>query len=104
MVELELFRNFRRGVAAPSTDAYRQASARLARALDEASGGQQGTRVRPSGRRRRLVVLAAAVLVVVVGAASAFGTVRDLFGNGKPHVQRGFFPIEGERGALPSVS
>jgi quercetin dioxygenase-like cupin family protein len=46
----------------------------LARALDEATGGQQGTRVRPvSRRRRRLLVLAAAALVVVVGAASAFG-------------------------------
>ena len=87
MVELDLFRNFRRGVAAPSPDAQRRASARLARALDEATGGEQGTRVRPSGRRR-LLVLAAAVLVVVVGAASAFGTVRDLFGDGKQHVQR----------------
>ena len=47
MAELDLFRNFRRGVAAPSADAHRRASARLARALDEASGGQHGTRARP---------------------------------------------------------
>ncbi len=57
-------------------DAQRRASARLARALDEATGGQQGTRVLPSGRRRRVVTLATAVLVVVVGTASAIGGVR----------------------------
>ena len=99
MVELDLFRNFRRGVAAPSTDAHRRASVRLARALDEATGGQHGTRVPASGRRSRLVVLAAAVLVVVVGAASAFGTVRDLFDNG-PHGERNNFAIEGKRGSF----
>jgi len=68
------------------------------------SGGIARTdRLRPrglQGRRRRLVVLAAAVLVVVVGAASAFGTVRDIFGNGKPHVARGFYPSEGKRGSF----
>ena len=50
--------------------------------------------------RRRLTVLAAAVLVVVVVTASAFGTVRDLFGSGKPHVARGFYPSEGKRGSF----
>ena len=44
--------------------------------------------------------LVAAVLVLVVGTASAFGTVRDLFGNGKPHVARGFYPSEGKRGSF----
>ncbi len=100
MVELDLFRNFRRGVATPSTDAHRRASARLARALDEATGGQQGTRLRPSVRRRRFLVLAAAVLVVVVGAASAFGTVRGLFGNGSHPGERNNFAIEGKRGSF----
>jgi hypothetical protein len=55
--------------------------------------------VRASGGRRRLVVLAAAVLVVVVGAASAFGTVRALFG-GEQHVARFFFASEGKRGSF----
>jgi Tol biopolymer transport system component len=36
------------------------------------------SRAHQGSRRRRFVVLAAAALVVVVGAASAFGTVRDL--------------------------
>ena len=99
MVELDLFRNFRRGVAAPSADAHRRASARLARALDEATGERHGTRVRASGRRR-LVVLAAAVLVVVVGAASAFGTVRGLLGNGNPGGERNNFALDGKRGSF----
>jgi len=47
-----------------------------------------------------LVALAGAVLVVFVATASAFGAVRDLFGNGKPHVQRGFFESEGKRGSF----
>jgi hypothetical protein len=45
-------------------------------------------------------VLAAAVLVVVVVTASAFGTARHLFGSGKPHVARGFYPSEGKRGSF----
>ncbi len=53
--------------------------------------------VRQSGRRRRLVALAAAALVVVVGAASAFGTVRGLFGD-EQHFKRSFFDTEGKRG------
>ena len=100
MAELDLFRNFRRGVAAPSADAHRRASARLARALDEATGGKHGTRMRVRGGRRRLVVLAAAVLVVVVGAASAFGTVRGLLGNGNPGGERNNFALDGKRGSF----
>jgi hypothetical protein len=50
-------------------------------------------------RRRRLVVLAAALLVVVVGAASAFGTVRGLFGD-EQHFKRSFFDSEGKRGSF----
>jgi hypothetical protein len=53
------------------------------------------------GRRRRpLVALAAAVLVVVVGAASAFGTMRDLLSGGDPDVLVQFFPSEGKRGSF----
>ena len=51
-------------------------------------------------RGRRLVGIVAASLVLVVGSASALGTVRDLFGDGKPHVQTGFFPGEGKRGSF----
>jgi len=51
------------------------------------------------GSRRRLIVLAAAVLVVVVVTASAFGTVRGLFG-GEQHVARFFFANEGKRGSF----
>jgi hypothetical protein len=53
-----------------------------------------------SRRRRNLIALAVAVLGVVVVTASAFGTVRELFGNGKPHVARGFYPSEGKRGSF----
>ena len=59
MDELDLFRNFRRGVAAPSPDAQRRASARLASALDEATGGLSRElacaprRSRPPSRARR---------------------------------------------------
>jgi hypothetical protein len=49
-------------------------------------------------RRRKLAVVGATALVVAVAAASAFGTVHGLFGNGKPHVARGFYPSEGGRG------
>jgi hypothetical protein len=51
-------------------------------------------------RGRRLVGVVAAGLVLVVGTASAFGTVRDLFGNGKPHVQRSFYTSESKRGSF----
>ena len=51
-------------------------------------------------RGRRLVGAVAASLVLVVGTASAFGTVRDLFGDGTPHVQTGYFSSEGKRGSF----
>lgn len=51
-------------------------------------------------RGRRLVGVVAALLVLVVGTASAFGTVRDLLGNGKPHVARSYYPSEGKRGSF----
>ena len=48
MDELDLFRNFRRGVATPSADAQRRASARLASALDEVVGREKAARLRPA--------------------------------------------------------
>jgi len=69
MNELDLFRDFRRGVAPPTTDARGRASALLAAAV---AGAHTTT-----SHRGRLVLLAAAALVAFVGSASAFSTVRD---------------------------
>jgi pimeloyl-ACP methyl ester carboxylesterase len=83
MNELDLFRNFRRGVAPPSSDAKRRASAVLAGAVAGAHMASthrrrfRGSLAHAGGRRRRLVLLAAAALVAFVGTASAFSTVRD---------------------------
>jgi hypothetical protein len=66
MDELDLFRDFRSGVAAPSEDAQRRASARLARAVDREQ--MPGTSVPPLiGKLRGYRVLALAALV---GAAA----------------------------------
>ena len=50
-------------------------------------------------RGRRLAAVVAALLVLVVGTASAFGTVRGLFGD-EQHVARFFFASEGKRGSF----
>jgi Tol biopolymer transport system component len=63
MDELGLFRNFRRGVAAPSPDARRRASARLESALDEVVGREKTARLRHGRRRWPLVAIAAVILV-----------------------------------------
>ena len=63
MDELDLFRNFRRGVATPSAEARRRASARLESDLDEAGGREKAARLRHGGLRWPLVALAAVVLV-----------------------------------------
>ena len=78
MDELDLFRDFRRGVAAPSADARRRASTRLTSALEEAKGREQAVGLRHGRRRRRRVALAAAA-VAVVGAASAVATAHEFF-------------------------
>lgn len=70
----------------------------MAQTDEEDRPGRTGTS--QSRRRRGLIALAAAGLVVVVGTASAFGTVRDLFGNGKPHVQRSYYPSQGKKGSF----
>ena len=51
-------------------------------------------------RHTMLAALAAAALVVVGAAAPAFGTVRDLLGDGKLHVETNFYASEGKRGSL----
>jgi hypothetical protein len=66
MDELNLFRDFRSGVAAPSEDAHRRASARLANAID-----RERT---PQSRAIRLIVKrrhAALALAALAGAAAA---------------------------------
>ena len=72
MNELDLFRDFCRGVAAPSAEAQRRASARLASALDEVVGRGKPARLR---RRRRwpLVALAAVILVAALLVTPALG-------------------------------
>jgi dienelactone hydrolase len=81
MNELDLFRNFRRGVAPPSSEAKDRASARLATAVAGANmPSARRRRLRDSlahASGRRLVLLAAGALVALVGTASAFSTVRD---------------------------
>jgi hypothetical protein len=83
MNELDLFRDFRRGVAPPSSDARGRASVLLAAAVagvHMASTDRRrprGSLAHAGGRRRRLVLLAAGALVALVGTASAFSTVRD---------------------------
>jgi TolB protein len=84
MDELDRFRDFRSGVAAPSGDARGRAFAALASTIasEQMPRTRRRSRVRfmsHHGRRQRLLVLAAAALLVAIGTASAFGTVRDLF-------------------------
>lgn len=50
-------------------------------------------------RGRRLVAVVAALLVLVVGAASAFGTVRDLLGIGTPGGDA-LYAMQGKRGSF----
>jgi hypothetical protein len=68
MSELDLFHDFRGGVAAPSEDARRRASARLTSAIEGQYG--RGTKLlRPIRRRPGRALLATATLVVAVAAA-----------------------------------
>ena len=61
MDELDLFRDFSRGVAAPSAEAQRRASARLASAIDEVVGREKAARLRQGRRRWPLVAIAVAI-------------------------------------------
>jgi TolB protein len=79
MNELDLFRDFCRGVAPPSAEAQRRASARLAGAIAEPTGGKPETRVRHRGRRWTVVALAAVILVSGLLVAPALGIGDRLF-------------------------
>lgn len=73
MDELDLFRDFRRGVADPSGDVQRQASARLARAIEGGHG--RGTRVlRLIRKRPERTALALAALAGATATALFVGT------------------------------
>ena len=102
MNELDLFRDFNRGVAAPSAEAQRRASARLASALDEVVGGEQPARSRHRRRRWSLVSLAVVILVggLVVAPASGIGDrLLDLIQGApaRPEVQSPVWSPDGRR-------
>jgi Tol biopolymer transport system component len=73
MDELDLFRNFRRGVATPSADAQRRASARLESVLGEVVDRGKAARLRHGRRRWPLVALAGVILVGGLLVTPAFG-------------------------------
>src|SRR3990170_4383137 len=68
MDELDLFRDFRRGVAAPSGDAQRRASARLTSAIEGQHGRGTGV-LRPIRQRPGRTALAFAALAGATAAA-----------------------------------
>ena len=80
MNELDLFRDFSRGVAAPSAEAQRRASARLASAIDEVVGREKAARLRHGRRRWPLAALAAAILVGGLLVTPALGIGDRLLG------------------------
>ena len=51
-------------------------------------------------RHAMLVALAALCSSSSLARPQPSAAVRDLFGNGKPHVARGFYPSEGKRGSF----
>ena len=89
MTELADMRRAYEAIEEPNDETVAAAREAFLGAIEEAIGREQVARQRTRGRRQRLVVLAAAALVVVVGAASAFGTVRDLFFGTSRSIVRG---------------
>ena len=88
MDELDLFRDFRRGVAVPSAEAQARAFGQLESVIDGAAA--RGSRARSQSNMRRAVVLAVAGFVVVLAAASAFAAVRVLFFASTPRAVPGY--------------
>jgi len=107
MDEMDLFRNFRRGVAAPSAEAQRRASARLASALEEPMGREKAARLRHGRRRWPLAAIAAAILVGGLLVAPAFGIGDRLLAliqgaPARPEVQSPVWSPDGRRIAFVS--
>ena len=86
MTELDLFPDFNCGVAAPSAEAQRRASARLTGALDEVVGREKAAGLRHSRRRWPLVAVAAVILVGGLLVTPALGIGDRLLSliQGKP--------------------
>jgi TolB protein len=107
MNELDLFRDFCRGVATPSADAQRRASARLASALDEVVGREKAARLHQRRRRWPLAAVAAVILVGGLLVAPAFGIgdrLLDLIQGApaRPEVQSPVWSADGRRIAFVS--
>jgi Tol biopolymer transport system component len=107
MDELDLFRNFRRGVAAPSPDAQRRASARLTSAFNEVVGRETAARVRHGRRRWPLAAIAASILVGGLLVAPAFGISDRLLdlvqgAPARPEVRSPVWSPDGRRIAVVS--
>jgi Tol biopolymer transport system component len=107
MDEMDLFRNFRSGVAAPSAEAQRRASARLASALEEATGREQAARLLQGRRRWPVVALAAMILVSGLLVAPALGIGERLLAliqgtPARPEVQSPVWSPDGRRIAFVS--
>lgn len=107
MDELDLFRNFRRGVATPSADAHGRASARLASALDDVVGREKAARSRHGRRRWSLVALAVVILVGGLLVTPAFGIGDRLLAliegaPARPEVRSPVWSPDGQRIAFVS--